>query len=184
MFARAAKGERSEARYHCLRVSSPYEAAAEMLAESPLAIAIDLRCLTPGDLPLIEMARQRNLEVLAVGAVPSGITTADLSGVRLSARDHLSALLDNLASASQVDESVAVPPQTAPVEAADLSALSQWIGKTPDSARKPARIPAPPPAREIADVPVGDAEADQPPRIDRPNDLLTSEELTALLEDE
>ena len=172
--SRAAQSENSASQYHCVRVTSPYEAAAELLAEPPVAMVIDLRCLTPGDLPLIEMARQRSLEVLAVGSVPSGITTTDLSGVRLSARDHLSALLDGLAASSPSAEQVPNSSQVVADESPELSSLARSI-------RKASQV-----GRQIPEAPVPKAKAqaaDKPPE-DSPDELLTREELAALLEDE
>ena len=52
MFAQAAQSDNSTSQYRCLRVASPYEAAAELLAEPPLAMVVDLRCLTPQVGPL------------------------------------------------------------------------------------------------------------------------------------
>jgi hypothetical protein len=184
MFAQAAQSDNSTSQYRCLRVTSPYEAAAELLAEPPLAMVVDLRCLTPGDLPLIEMARQRGLEVLAVGAVPLGVTTTDLSGVRLSARDHISAHLENLASLPLSGEPVPVSPQTDSEEVPDLASMARWIKRvSPDTDRTAVETedspPPTPPKAPRGEVPVND----EPP-IDSPSDLLTREELTALLEDQ
>ena len=171
--ARAVRGEDSASRYYCLRVTSPYEAAAELLAEPPLAIVIDLRCLTPGDLPLIEMARQRGLEVLAVGAVPLGITTTDLSGVRLSARGHLSGLLGGLAGSPLSGGQVPVSSQAAG-DSPDLSSLARWIRKASHAGREAAKAPDAAPKAKADDKPPGDSS----------DELLTNEELAALLEDE
>jgi hypothetical protein len=169
--ARAAQGENPASQYDCLRVTSPYEAAAELLAEPPLAMVIDLRCLTPGDLPLIEVARRRGVEVLAVGSVPLGITTADLSGVRLAARGSLSVMLDGLAESPPSGGSVPVSSQPVASESPDLSAAAPATPKAPHAAPKTADAPAP------------KAMADGEPLPESPDELLTSEELSALLED-
>jgi len=180
--APAAQCENSTLQYHCLRVTSPYEAAAELLSEPPIAMVIDLRCLTPGDLPLIEMARQRGLEVLAVGSVPLGITTTDLSGVRLSAWDHLSTLLEGLAASSPSGGQVPVSSQAHPGESPELSSLARSIKKASRASRKAAAPPAAAP--KAKDAPAPKAESVNEPPGDSPDELLTSEELTALLEDE
>ena len=171
--ARAVRGEDSASRYYCLRVTSPYEAAAELLAEPPLAIVIDLRCLTPGDLPLIEMARQRSLEVLAVGSVPLGITTTDLSGVRLSARGHLPVLLEGLAASSMSGGPVPVSNRIAG-ESPDPSSPARSIGKASHAGREAVKAPDAAPKAKADDEPLGDS----------PDELLTKEELAALLGDE
>ena len=168
----AARRDDSTSQYHCLRVTNPYEAAAELLVEPPLAMVIDLRCLTPGDLPLIEIMRQRGLEVLAVGAVPLGITTTDLSGVRLSARGHLSAMLEALDGS--LSAGAAGVSHRAAGDSPDLSSLARWIRKTSHADRETAKAPDPAPK----------AKADDKPPGDRPDELLTKEELAALLEDE
>jgi len=157
-----------------VRVTSPYEAAAELLVEVPIAVVIDLRCLTPGDLPLIEMTRQRSLEVLAVGSVPSGITTTDLSGVRLSARDHLSALLEGFAASSPSAEQVPARSQVVADESPELSSLARSIRKASLVSRQTPVAPAPKAKAKAADEPSDDS----------PDALLTREELAALLEDE
>ena len=180
--ARAAGGENSTSRYHCLRVPSPYQAAAELLVEFPFAMVIDLRCLRPGDLPLIEMARQRGLEVLAVGAVPLGITTTDLSGVRLAARGRLPMLLDGLAESQPSGGSVPVSSRSASGESSDLASEARRIKKAPRTRRKAAKTRGR--ARKTADAPTPKAKADDKPLPDSPDELLTSEELAALLEDE
>jgi hypothetical protein len=143
--ARAARGESSVSRCRCLRVTGPYEAAAELLCESAVALVVDLRCLSPNDLPLIEMARQKGLEILAVGSLPLGISAADLSGARLASRDHLSLLLDEL-----------------------IDSLPS--GDIEDSGK-------------IAETPVAKVQVDDNPPGGCPDDLLTREELAALLED-
>jgi len=174
LLAHAARGENSTPQYRCLRVTNPYEAAAELLAEPPLAMVIDLRCLAPGDLPLIEMARQRGLEVLAVGSVPLGITTTDLSGVRLSARDHLSGMLEELAGSLPSGGQVPVSPQAHPGESPELSSLARSIRKASRSKRKAPKAPKPAPK----------AKAEDKPPVESSDELLTKEELAALLEDE
>jgi len=80
--------------------------------------------------------------------------------------------------------SVPVSPQTAGGQAPELSSLAQWINKTPRTVRKEPQTPTPTPAAETADPPAGEAMADDKRLSDSPDDLLTSEELTALLEDE
>lgn len=190
-FARTAQGEHSTSQYYCLRVTSPYEAAAELLIESPVAIVVDLRCLTPGDLPLIEMARQKSLEILAIGSTPLGVTTTDLSGVRLAAREHVAEMLAQLTLTPLLDGSTPEAVKSASGEGPELSSLAQWIRKAPLGERNPAPVQtdveAPKPADEPPKTPEPEPEpqprAEDKPAV-HPNDLLTREELAALLEDE
>jgi len=191
-------------------VSSPYEAAAELLAEHPLALVIDMRCLTPGDLPLVEMARQRDLEVLAVGSLPFGVCTADLSGVRLTARGDLSASLRDLsaglgrAAAPVVDVPRAGPvgevrpprpeaeaPEAQVEESPHMTALAQWVIKASRVGQDAAETPPtenektnPAPARDQNEHKNEQKDEQKDEKLpDRPGELLTSEELAALLED-
>ena len=85
--------------------SSGYEAAAEMLSAPARALIIDLRLLPGRHLQLLEVARDLEVEIFAVGSLPIGMTAEDLSGVRLIARKDLPAAVR------------ALPP--APAEAGD-----------------------------------------------------------------
>jgi len=191
--ARAAQSQDTASQYGCLRVTSPYETAAELLAEHPLALVIDMRCLTPGDLPLLEMARQRDIEILAVGSLPFGVSASDLSGVCLTTREHLAPRLRDLVAglgrpallpgdvprARPVGE-VRPPQPDRPVgESPRLSALAQWVIKASrvgqDAAKQTAKAPA---GQNKDEDKNGDGKLP-----DRPGELLTREELTALLED-
>ena len=53
----------------CVRAASGYEAAAEILSAPTAALVVDLRILNRGHIRLLEVARQMDTEVLAVGAV-------------------------------------------------------------------------------------------------------------------
>ncbi|MCP4375957.1 MAG: hypothetical protein GY794_07260 [bacterium] len=167
---RAARGEDSMSRYRCLRVTGPYEAAAELLCESPVALVVDLRCLSPNDLPLIEMARQRSLEILAVGSVPLGISTTDLSGSRLASRNDLSLLLEELVKSQPSEDSI----EDSGKITSDASDASPPVRRTAKSSQT---------EDKIAETPAAKAKVDDDPPAISPNDLLTREELAALLED-
>jgi hypothetical protein len=105
----------------CVAVQSAYEAAAELVAGDAnraaapnwagpangdrshpaatgavLALVVDLRLMSPRHLRLLQIARERDVELLAVGGIPSGLTPEDLSGVRLVARADLKAALEKL----------------------------------------------------------------------------------------
>jgi hypothetical protein len=165
-------------------VTSSYEAAAEMLIEHSLAIVIDLRCLTSGDLPLVEMARQRDLEILAVGSAPLGVSNCDLSGVRLSSRESLAGLLTTLAACRDQTIEEAQPPCEPVAVSEPVSATGQWVKRRPLSEPRDVELPAsqnePEPEPEIAE-PAHHVRNVQEGY--RPSALLTSEEIEALLED-
>jgi len=185
-FARGALEGGSDASRCCLRVTSPYEAAAELIEDAPAALIVDLRCLTPGDLPLIEMARRGDVEVLAVGAIPLGVATSDLSGVRLAVLGHLDVLLDCPESQPLAGAPATVVPRAASADAADLPTMSRWVAKTPID-----RVETPRTKTPVAVQDPQDDRAIETPRTDpipspgdSPDELLTREELTALLEDD
>ncbi len=102
----------------CVFVSSPYEAAAELLVAPTAALVADLRWLRGRHLRLLEIARQMGAEVMAVGTVPMSVTSEDLSGVRLIARSQLPELLVHLAGTYQaVPPTVPLQPQSKTPEA-------------------------------------------------------------------
>jgi len=89
----AALEGRLDSRMRCLRAGSPYEAAAEILAEPTAAMVIDLRTLSERHCRLLDIGRQTQLEMLAVGALPSRMSSEELSGVRLVSREALPEML-------------------------------------------------------------------------------------------
>jgi hypothetical protein len=74
-------------------VNNGYEAAAELLVDSPLALVIDLPCLTVKHRKLLYVAREVGTEVLGLGSFPAGLSAEDLSGMRLISLSDLTGLL-------------------------------------------------------------------------------------------
>ncbi len=143
-----------------VRVASGYEAAAELLAAPAAALVVDLRLLGGKHLGLLEIARSLAVEVLAVGALPIGMTADDLSGVRLIARcDLADALVGPAAPPEPVDQAPASPP----------------IRIAPDGPRQPeteavepagASTPAEPTDQEVQDETAGPlGVVDLPPAV-------------------
>lgn len=221
--------DRCAAAIECVSVASPYEAAAEILAAPLAALVIDFRAIAPAHVRLLEMARQMDVEMLALGALPAGMGADDLSGVRLISREDLPAAIDRLAAPAAPAE--APQPAAAPAPAAEgppkkkrkaarkrprtkTAARRKTSRKKAATKREAAPRKAPPPAEEPpAEEPPAEAPAeaagpppagpaDQPPSqpaaegqaearpaeppglAGPPRDLLTQEELNALLEDE
>lgn len=85
--------------FHLVRVASGYEAAAELLAEPSSALLVDLAMLTAGHGPLLKLAAEQNVPVVAFGTVTSALDGSVLSGARLvgagQAADALQALLSS-----------------------------------------------------------------------------------------
>jgi len=170
----------SPAGLQCVRVATAYEAAAELLAEPAAALVIDLRRLAGRHLRLVQVARQMDVEMLAFGTLPAGMSTEELNGVRLVSRAELPAELERLTRLETTAE--------APAAGA--------VKLTP--AKKPADQPVCEPTAELpekapeldeAAPPAASAEKQelQPPKTDlpdTPSGVLTPEELAALLEHE
>ena len=143
----------------CIRISSCFEAAAEALAAPALALVIDLGLLGSRQLRLLEIARRMELEVLAFGNMPAGLSTAELSRVRLISCRDLAQAVRRLAEA----------------ELTQGRAATAGTG----SDETPAKVAAP---RRPMPAPAGNAAGTYQPN--RPEDLLTPEELSALLGEE
>lgn len=189
----------------CLRLTSPYEAAAEVLAGEVGAIVLDLRVLTARNLRLLDLARQRRVEVLAVGSMSAGLSAENLSGVRLVAMRDLADVLRGLLSAEQFAASAEAPPaetgpapKKTPLKKSHAKSPAEGQGKAP--IELPSKIAAEPGGNappqieegvfeieaaaqdETKDISPADADKTLPPPT--PSSLLTPEELAALLENE
>ena len=151
-----------------IRAGSAYEAVAEMLCEPAAGLVIDLRLLGAGGLGALEIARQRGVEMLATGMVPSGLTAEDLSGVRLLAKRDLPAAVRDLAPlpASRPAE----PPVASPVEPPVVSPVEPAEG---------AYVPEP---LTVSEAERAEAAPDGLAARGAAASILTPEELTALLE--
>ncbi|MBS3820188.1 MAG: hypothetical protein GVY16_06060 [Planctomycetes bacterium] len=80
-------------------VTSGYEAAAELLALSDTttrALVIDFDAMGERHLPLLDIARGKDIELMGVGAFPQGLSTEHLSGMRLFAAKDLPRTLESL----------------------------------------------------------------------------------------
>ena len=195
-------------RLECVRVCSPYEAAAELLAAPSLALLIDLRMMGLKHVRLIEIARQMKVRMLGVGPLPIGMSAEDFSGVKLLSHSDLLAEIWGLYETAQ---------SLLPAADGELEPIPEGEGEPapqpePEHIRAETRHEKAPPARL---TPKRQAEADdeqtrrRKPKVkaDRqpaakpqkkkasahaeetagagePSGLLTPEELAALLENE
>jgi len=236
--ARAELAELSAPAGVVVRVSSAYEAAAEILADPPAALVLDLRALTGRHVRLLEIARERHVEMLAVGALPSDLTADELSGVRLTARKDLAGAIERLTArpsrpagrpepipaatgarpTSPKSAELPVPAEAPPSVPArderekrryeppalegilDIDQVAALLSPSDRPAAQPvAAAPAEPPAPKAPGEyvpepataepagqgqPAPSAPPDQAPPLKSPRDLLTREELAALLGDE
>lgn len=79
-----------------LQRGSAYEAAAELLAAPAAALVVDLSALPARHLRLLQVAREAEAQVLAVGELPAGVDSGQLAGVQLVARRELPLALRQL----------------------------------------------------------------------------------------
>ena len=171
----------------CVRAAGSYEAAAELLAAPAAALVVDLWRLTGRHIRLLEIARRMEVEVLAVGAIPAGLTSEDLSGVRLTAKADVPKALGRLVRQEPVPPAVTDEPADEPVEA-DLAEESE---PEPPAERIPASLDrtatddmlreSPPEPRRAPDKQPGTPRRPETPTS--PSALLSPDELAALLED-
>ena len=179
------------------RVASAYEAGAEILAGPVAAIVIDFRALGSAHQRLLDVARQMNVEVFGLGTPPPGMGADGLSGVRLMSRADLPAALADLAAeaaeaagpkeAGQPEAVASEPPEPeAPKPARKKATRRKKAAKR--AARPKAKRSAK--AKAVAKAPPRQTPAeptDAPGRSEAPkapSDLLTPDELAALLEDQ
>ena len=174
-------------------VPSPYEAAAELIAAPVLALVIDLRLMGQRHLRLLRIARERRVEMLAVGAIPAGLTAEDLSGIRLLARADLKAGIEGLLHDRQgryvpstAEPQAAAPPETVPPSPAASQNAALTRPASP-KASSPRATPAPAAASEESMASAANPpapESPSQPQADGLRSLLTADELAALLEDQ
>ncbi|MCD4699182.1 MAG: hypothetical protein K8R91_01230 [Phycisphaerae bacterium] len=92
-----------------VRVGSGYEAAGELLAEPASALLVDLAMLTAGHGPLLKLAAELNVPVVAFGTVTSALDGSVLVGVRLVGAEQASDALRGLLAGVDVDSPAAAP---------------------------------------------------------------------------
>jgi hypothetical protein len=182
-----------------VRVATAYEAAAELLAAPTAALVVDLRLVAGLHLRLLAVARQMGAEVLAVGAVPAGLTAEDLSGVRLMARSALAKTLADLRGAPAGQSPRPIEPPAAPasepepIEPEPAEPVSQPLGREDGQYLTEQSVADLLNDIPQVDLPLEEARPQTParPQVSKkqpipvhPSELLTSEEISALLEDQ
>ena len=161
-------------------VNTAYEAAAELLASPAIALIVDLALLPARHTRLIKIARSIEVPVFGVGSLPPGLSADQLSGVRLASRDELGEMLLALL---KEDSTTAATATEAPNTTARPLVPHESVSPPTTSGQKEQAgeyHPEPPaPAEACKEPPLS-----IPPDPDKPQVLLTPEELTALLENE
>jgi hypothetical protein len=160
----------------CEQVASPYEAAAALLAEPAAAVAVDLPLIARKHLRMLDLARKLGVTVLATGPVPMGLTSDDLRGVRLLARGELADVLARLVE-GRPDAELPEPP-AGRYEPERRSQTYEQQGRATASVG-----PAAEGGTEPSEPPKGEQERGrEQPRSQ--SDILTSDEIAALLEED
>ena len=185
----------------CIFVATAYEAAAELIAAPALAIVIDLRLMGPRHLRLLQIARERRVEMLAVGSIPPGLTAEDLSGLRLLARADVKAALQRLlqdregryeptapsmgatAGVPKRDESRLGTPALSSSRAEDAGVSGPENGQTADKDKGETRHGEAQRSRTPSPQAAPTPESPSGQSADSLRNILTAGELAALLEE-
>ena len=162
-----------------VRAPGAYEAAAELMSAPALALVLDLRAMSLRHLRLLGIAREMDVEILALGMLPAGLNTELLSGVRFVSSADLPAAVGKLvleqhlthpaASQTPAPQSSAQPEPEEEVEPSDQETIEPPQTAAPNIRLTPAKSPE---------------DSEQNDQRIKPSELLTSEELAALLENE
>ncbi|MFP3937986.1 MAG: hypothetical protein ACLFVW_06555 [Phycisphaerae bacterium] len=176
----------ADAGTRCEQLASPYEAAAALLAAPAAAVVVDMSLLNRKHLRMLELARKLGVTVLGTGAIPSGLTSDNLRGVRLVSRDELVGELRALSSGRYVStatEEQDATEQEGTYEPQEQSPAYQHQSEKPVSLDEPRED-----HDEDAAADSGQSEeATDSRRQQRPQnaaDVLSSDEISALLEED
>lgn len=135
-------------------VSSPYEAAACLLAEPVRVLVIDLRLIRGPHTQLLRIAHAKGVAMLGVGALPTGLSGDDLAGLTLTSRRELARFVQAALS------SAGLTGMYVPANAEPTAKQSIPIAAPPPA---PAAVtPAPPASAAVTPAPPAPAEGEGP----------------------
>jgi len=173
-------------RPRCSVVATAYEAAAELLARPAAAIVIDMRAISRRHIRLLVIARQLEVEMLALGAIPLGMTSDDLSGARLVAMRDLSSAVQRLSAPPEAPvvpleavEPVQLTPAKKPAKSKPARRAAQADATMETSGRQRKKKRSRSSSKSKKSSPKADADDNVTPLAS----LLSPEELSALLDD-
>jgi len=173
-----------------VRADSCYEAAAELLSAGADAIVLDLELMARQHVGLLALARHAGAKVFVAGRLPKDMGSDELSGVMLLGEEELPAAIDGFSAPAPEGERPAQAPATEPEqsvrpdEAPPLSRDEPGAGQA-EEAFSPENRQAEPGSRAAESAGPADSPANRDRQVPlRPSELLTPEELSALLEDE
>ncbi len=118
--------------FNCVCVRTPYEGAAELLAEGATALVIELAQMTPAHLRLLQIARAAHAPVLGFGPLGPGTSSEDVNGVHLVDRDELAERLQQVLASGKQDQ----PAAAASAEPAPTIPPAAHVDETPVSLRR------------------------------------------------
>ncbi|MFW6132803.1 MAG: hypothetical protein ACOC8F_02825 [Planctomycetota bacterium] len=156
-------------------VTTGYEAAAELHAAPAAALVVDLPLIGRRHLPLMHLARRMGVELYGVGELPVGPSAEDLAGMRLTS---LGELPRELARRTGAPVCAGTPSGEGSYEPEPAPPAEGIYDPEPPAGPPATGAPACPETTEATEPPEA---PDKPPSEAR--DLLTPEELAALLED-
>lgn len=90
-----------------IRVSSGYEAAAELLAAPAEAMVVDLGRITPAHAPLLDLANRLDVPVVAFGTVSADLASEQLSRIRLASAERITEVLDEALQLGRPEQGLA-----------------------------------------------------------------------------
>lgn len=176
-----------------VHVPTALEALAEMLAEPAVALVVDLRAMEARHRRLLDVAAGCEIEVLAVANTLPPLRAQEYCGARVLGRDQLGEALVELTN------SALIAHRLGPAPAPRDQAQTRPSGIPQRPAQPPAQVPgngapgqyvpdvhqASPAELPAEDVPEAPSQSDpESPPSDAFPELLSPEELSALLEDE
>ncbi len=176
-------------------VPTALEALAEMLAEPAIALAVDLRAMEARHRRLLDVAAGCDIEVLAVANTLPPLRAQDYCGARVLGRDQLSEALVELTNSAMIADRLGrapAPPDQARTRPSGIPERptqppGQGNGNGSPGQYVPDVHQASPPDAPTEDAPAppsqNNQEPEAPPSHSVP-ELLSPEELSALLEDE
>ena len=169
-----------------VRVPSGYEAGAEILAAPTAAMVVDFRAMARGDTGLLTVARRMGVELFGVGPLPARMSAEDLSRLRLlSLADLPAAIAERTAPSEEPPPPVEEPPPAEPKKARRRKRKAKRSKEPPAQEKQQPAPQEPPPAGETGQPAEAPPPAEPTPAAPQtPRDLLTPEELAALLKDE
>ena len=97
-----------------VRPAGAYEAGAELLAELPAALVVDLGRVTSGHGGLLSLAARLAVPVVAFGEVSADLGSDALASARLVARDRVAEALGAILPAEAAVEEESPPPSDPP----------------------------------------------------------------------